>query len=368
MMTTTSKVLGGILVLVVLAVSSLAVAISHNSACGAAPSGTPSPPMKAALHRCYGSPDVVRIETLARPIPFDHEVLVRVHATSVNPYDWHMMSGEPYPLRLSSGLGTPHEISLGMDFAGTVAAVGKLVTRFKPGDEVFGGASGAFAQYLRIPEEGWLALKPVNLTFEQAAAVPVAGLTALQALRDQGQLRPGQKVLINGAGGGVGTFAVQIAKAMGAEVTAVTNAGSLSLVRSLGADHVIDYTRDDFTLRPDHYDLIVDLSGNHSLSAYRRVMTPAGIYVIAGDTSKGSWAGPLAAFGKALVVSRFVKQKLVPFIATLSQPDLATLAGMLQSGKVKPVIDRQYPLEQIAAAIRYQQTGHARGKVVVTVE
>jgi NADPH:quinone reductase-like Zn-dependent oxidoreductase len=368
MMAMTAKILGAVLVLVVLALSSLAVAISHNSPCGAAPSAAPPRPMKAAVHRCYGSPDVVQIETLARPIPSDHGVLVRVQATSVNPYDWHMMSGEPYLVRLSGGWGAPKDTSLGTDFAGTVEAVGKLVTRFKPGDEVFGGGSGAFAQYVRIPENASLARKPVNLTFEQAAAVPVAGLTALQALRDQGQLRAGQKVLINGAGGGVGTFAVQIAKAMGAEVTAVTNAGSLALVRSLGADHVIDYNRDDFTLQPDHYDLIVDLSGNHSLSAYRRVMTPDGTYVIAGDNSKGSWTGPLAAFGKALVVSKFVQQRLVPFFATLNQADLATLSEMLQSGKVQPVIDRRYPLEQIATAIRYQQTGQARGKVIVTVE
>jgi NADPH:quinone reductase-like Zn-dependent oxidoreductase len=368
MMTTTSKIVGGVLVLVVLAASSLAVAISHNSPCGAAPSGATAPPMQAAVHRCYGAPDVVRIETLTRPVPSDHGVLIRVRATSVNPYDWHMMSGEPYPMRLGSGFGAPNDIALGTDFAGTVEAVGQRVTRFKPGDEVFGIGSGAFAQYLQIPEDATLVLKPSNLTFAQAAAVPVAGFTALQALRDHGQLRAGQKVLINGAGGGVGTFAVQIAKAMGADVTAVTNSGSLALVRSIGADRVIDYTHEDFTLRPDHYDLILDMSGNHSLSDYRRVMTPDGTYVIAGDTSKGSWAGPLAGFGKVLVVSKFVKQKLVPFIASLSQADLTILADMLQSGKIKPVIDRQYPFEQIGAAIRYQETGHARGKVVVTLD
>jgi NADPH:quinone reductase-like Zn-dependent oxidoreductase len=368
MMTTTSKIVGGVLVLLILAVSSLAVAISHNSPCGVAPALSASQPMRAAVYRCYGSADVVRIETLARPIPADHGVLVRVRAASINPLDWHYLRGEPYIVRTTSGWGAPHDILLGTDFAGTVEAVGELVTRFKPGDAVFGAGDGAFAQYLRIPENGAVAVAPANLTFEQAAAVPVAGITALQALRDQGQLRAGQKVLINGAGGGVGTFAVQIAKALGAEVTAVTNAGSLALVQSLGADHIIDYNQVDFTLGADRYDLIVDLSGNHPLSAYRRVLTPEGTYVIAGDTSKGSWTGPLTAFGKALVVSKFVKQKLVPFIATLRQADLVTLADLLQSGKVKPVIDRQYPFAQIAAAIRYQETGHARGKVVVTLE
>lgn len=368
MMTVPSKVAAAVLLLLVLAGSVLAVAISHNSPCGPAPSVVTTQPTRAAVYRCYGSADVVRIESLPRPIPAAHGVLVRVRATSVNPLDWHYMHGEPYFMRASSGWGAPKDILLGTDFAGVVEAVGTQVTRFKPGDEVFGGGDGGFAQYLRIPENAALARKPTNLTFEQAAAAPVAGITALQALRDQGRLKAGQKVLINGAGGGVGTFAVQIAKALGADVTAVSNGASMALLRSLGADHVIDYNHEDFTLRPEHYDLILDLSGNHPLSDYRRVMTPNGTYVIAGDTSKGSWAGPIAAFAKAFVVSKFVKQKLVPFISNLNQADLASLADMLQAGKVKPVIDRQYPFEQIAVAIRYQETGHARGKVVVTVD
>jgi NADPH:quinone reductase-like Zn-dependent oxidoreductase len=279
-----------------------------------------------------------------------------------------MMSGEPYLMRASSGWGAPDNIFLGTDFAGTVEAIGKRVTRFKPGDEVFGGGSGAFAQYLLIPEDGALALKPSNLTFAQAAAVPIAGFTAIQSLRDAGQLRAGQKALINGAGGGVGTFAVQIAKAMGAEVTAVTNGGSLALMRSIGADHVIDYNREDFTLGSEKYDLILDLSANHSLRAYRRVLKPDGTYVIAGNTSKGKWTGPLNAMAKTLVVAKFVKQKMMPIFAKMSTADLAILAEMVQAGKLKPVIDRQYPLEQIAAAIRYQETGHARGKVIVTLD
>jgi NADPH:quinone reductase-like Zn-dependent oxidoreductase len=362
------RVFGSLLLLTGLALASLAIAMSHNSACGPASAAALKQAMQAAVYRCYGSADVVQIESIERPVPSDHGVLVRVHATSINPLDWHLMHGEPYLMRSSSGWGAPTDPSMGTDFAGTVQAVGKLVTRFKPGDEVFGTSHAAFAQYLRTPDHAVVALKPANLSFEQAAASPVAGLTALQALRDHGQLRPGLKVLINGAGGGVGTFAVQIAKAMGAEVTAVTNGGSLELVRSLGADHAIDYTRQDFILSTTHYDLILDMSGNHSLSAYRRVMTPAGIYVLAGDTSKDPWTGPLAGFGKAFVVSKFVNQRLVPFMADTNPADLALLATMLQTGKVKPVIDRQYRLDQIAAAIRYQETGHARGKVVVTTE
>lgn len=247
-------------------------------------------------------------------------------------------------------------------------AVGKLGTRFKPGDEVFGTGHAAFAQYLRTPENAVVARKPANLSFEQAAAAPAAGITALQALRDHGQLRAGQKVLINGACGGVGTFAVQIAKALGAEVTAVTNPGSVQLLRCLGVDRVIDYTRQDFTLGATRYDLILDMSGNHSLSAYRRVMTPTGIYVLAGDTSKGRWTGPLAGFGKAFIVSKFVNQKLVPFMSDANGADLAILANLLQTGKVRPVIDRTYRLDQITDAIRYQETGHAHGKVVVTID
>ncbi len=362
------RVFIGLLVLVVLAVTSLAVVISHNSPCGPAPAVAVRHPMQAAVDRCYGSADVVRIESIERPVPSDHGVLVRVHASSINPLDWHFMRGEPYVIRANSGWGAPTDTSMGTDFAGTVEGVGKLVTRFKPGDEVFGTGHAAFAQYLRTPENAAVALKPANLSFEQAAAAPVAGITALQALRDHGQLRAGQKVLINGAGGGVGTFAVQIAKAMGAEVTAVTNTGSLELVRSLGSDHVIDYSRQDFTLGTTRYDLILDLSGNHSLSACRRVMTAGGIYVFAGNTSKGSWAGPMAGLGKALIASKFVNQKVVAFMAKMTPADLAILADMLQTGKVKPAIDRQFRFDQIAAAIRYQETERARGKVVVTID
>ncbi|HEY6455926.1 MAG TPA: NAD(P)-dependent alcohol dehydrogenase [Steroidobacteraceae bacterium] len=362
------RVLISLVLLVVLGVASLAVAVSHDSACGSASPVALRQPMQAAVHRCYGSADVVRIESIERPVPSDHGVLVRVHASSINPLDWHLMHGEPYLVRANSGWGTPKDPSMGTDFAGTVVAVGRLVTRFKPGDEVFGAGHAAFAQYLRTPENAAVALIPAKLSFEQAAAAPVAGITALQALRDHGQLRAGQKVLINGAGGGVGTFAVQIAKSLGADVTAVTNSRSLELLRSLGADHVIDYSRQDFTLGTARYDVILDMSGNHSLSACQRVMTASGIYVFAGNTSKGSWAGPMTGLGRAWIAAKFVNRKVVAFMAEPNPADLAILAQMLQTGTVKPVIDRQYRFDQIAAAIRYQETEHARGKVVVTID
>ena len=362
------KILLFILCVIVIGLAGLAIALSHNSPCGAAPAGAPKEPMKAAVNRCYGTPDVVRVESVERPVPRDHGLLVKVHASSVNPLDWHYLLGEPYLMRANSGWGAPKDVFLGTDFAGTVVAVGRLVTKFKVGDEVFGAGDGAFAEYLRIPDSGAVALKPANMSFEEAAAVPVAGVTALQALRDSGHVQAGKKVLINGAGGGVGTFAVQVAKALGATVTAVTNTGSLQLVQSLGADHVIDYTREDFTQGTGQYDVIFDLSGNHPLSAYRHVLAPGGIYILGGDTSKGAWLGPLASFGKTMIVAKFVKQTLTPMMADLDQADLVSLAALMRDGKIKPAIDRRYRLDQVAEAIRYQEAGHARGKVIVTVD
>lgn len=362
------KILVSILGLIVIGVAGLAIALSHNSPCAPAPAAILKEPMKAAVNRCYGTPDVVKVESIERPVPEDHGVLVKVHASSVNPLDWHYLLGEPYLMRAGSGWGSPNDVFLGTDFAGTVVAVGKLVTKFKVGDEVYGGGDGAFAEYLRIPESSAIALKPSNMSFEEAAAVPVAGITALQALRDHGHVQAGQKVLINGAGGGVGSFAVQVAKALGATVTAVTNTGSLSLVQSLGADHVIDYTREDFTQGTAQYDVIFDLSGNRPLSAYRRVMPATGIYILGGDTSKGAWLGPLASFGKTVIVARFVKQTLTPIMANLDQADLVALADMIRGGKIKAAIDRRYRLDQVAEAIRYQEAGHARGKVIVTMD
>lgn len=363
------KILGGLVTLLAVGVLSLALAMSHTSACGPAP---PSPVgatlMKGIIYRCYGSSDVLRHEDIAKPTPTDHEVLIKVHAASVNPLDWHYMEGRPYMLRMDAGFGKPRNPRLGVDFAGTVEAVGKNVTRFKPGDEVFGGKFGAFAEYVTVREDRPLALKPGNVTFEQAAAVPIAAVTALQALREEGKIRPGQKVLINGASGGVGTFAVQIAKSFGAEVTGVCSTRNVDLVRSIGADHVIDYTREDFTKGAQHYDLIVDNVGTHSLLEYKRVLNPKGIYVMIGSTTPGNWFGWLVIPIEGLMLSPFVSQKFGMILADLKQDDLATLGTLMQSGKVIPVIDRRYRLSEAPEAMRYVEEGHARGKVVLTVE
>jgi NADPH:quinone reductase-like Zn-dependent oxidoreductase len=323
--------------------------------------------MKGIVHRCYGSPAVVRYEDLPKPTPADDEVLVKVRAASINPLDWHYLEGTPYLVRLDGGFGKPHNPRLGVDFAGTVEAVGRRVTRFKPGDEVFGGKFGALAEYVAVREDGAITSKPANVTFEQAAAVPIAAVTALQALR-QGQVHPGQKVLVNGASGGVGTFAVQIAKAQGAEVTGVCSARNLGLVRSIGADRVIDYTREDFTQDPQRYDLIVDTVSTHSVLAYRRVLNPNGIYVMLGSVTPGNWFGWLEAPIEAKLLSPFMTQKFGMMLADLRKDDLATLAGLMQAGKLSPVIDRRYKLAEAAEALRYLEKGHARGKVVLTVD
>lgn len=362
------KVAGGILIVLAVAISSLALVLSHNSACGPAPAVSDDTElMKAIVYRCYGSPDVLEFEDVDKPTPADDEVLVKVHAAAVNPLDWHYMRGSPYIMRLGVGLGAPTRTSMGVDFAGTVEAVGSNVKRFKPGDEVFGGRSGAFAEYVTVREDRALALKPANMTFEQAASVPIAGITALQALRDKGQLKPGQQVLINGASGGVGTFAVQIAKSYGAEVTGVCSTRNVEMVRSIGADHVIDYTQEDYTKSGQHYDLIIDNVGNHSLLANRRVLNPDGIFVIIGGP-KGNWLAPLMNPIKALMLSPFVGQEFVMILAKLDKDDLAILGDLMQAGKVTPVIDRRYRLSEVPAAIRYSEEGHARGKIVIDLE
>jgi NADPH:quinone reductase-like Zn-dependent oxidoreductase len=363
------KILSIIGVLVVGAVVAVALLLSHTTPCGPpSPFVTGATPMKGVVRRCYGSPEVVRYEDIAKPTPKDDEVLVKVHAASVNPLDWHDLEGTPYLVRTDTGLGKPENPRLGVDFAGTVEAVGKNVTRFKPGDEVFGGRTGAFADYVTVREARAVAPKPANMTFEQAAAVPIAGITALQALRDKGQIRAGQKVLINGASGGVGTFAVQLAKSYGTEVTGVCSTKNVDLVRSLGADHVIDYTKEDVTKGAQRYDLIIDTVGTHSLLDYRRVLNPNGIYVMVGSTDPGKWFGWLVAPIEGLILSKFVNQKFTLMLAELNQDDLAKLATLMQSGKVTPVIDRRYKLSEAAEALRYVEKGHARGKVILTVE
>jgi NADPH:quinone reductase-like Zn-dependent oxidoreductase len=323
--------------------------------------------MKAIVQDTYGSTDVLEFGDIDKPEIADDEVLVRVHAAGVDRGVWHVMAGLPYPLRLAGyGLRTPKNPVPGTDMAGVVEAVGKNVTRFQPGDEVFGIGKGTFAEYTRVLENK-LAPKPTNLTFEQAAVVGISGSTALQGLRDYGQVQPGQKVLIIGASGGVGTYAVQLAKAFRAEVTAVCSTTKVDLVRSLGADHVIDYMRDDFAAGERHYDVILDIGGNASLSRLRRVLSPTGTLVIAGGETGGRWLGGSDRQIRAVLLSRFVGQTLRTFINSENHEDLIVLTGLIESGKVTPVIDRRYPLAEAPKAIRYLLEGHARGKVVITI-
>jgi NADPH:quinone reductase-like Zn-dependent oxidoreductase len=368
------KILGGTLIVLTALVSSLAFVLSHTSPCGPAPPlGGKTSLMKAVVHRCYGSPDVLTYEDISKPTPADDEVLVRVHASAVNPLDWHYLEGTPYLVRIEAGFGKPDDPRLGVDFAGTVEAVGKSVKRFKPGDEVFGGRFGAFAEYVTVREERAVALKPGNLTFEQAASVPIAGLTALQAVRDAARVQPGQKVLIIGASGGVGTFAVQIAKSFGAEVTGVCSTRNLDMVRSLGADHVIDYTREDFTRSGQRYDMIMDNVGNRSLPellAFRHLLNPKGIFVLigGGGPHAGRWIGPMGTWADLYILSPFLSQRYTALLAQLNKEDLAKVGELMQAGKVTPAIDRRYKLSELAAAIRYLEDGHARGKLVIDVE
>jgi len=326
--------------------------------------------MKAIVYCDYGLANL-KLADIAKPTPTDDQILVKVHAASVNPLDWHFIEGTPKIMRaLGVGLRKPKDPRLGVDFAGTVETVGKNVTQFKAGDEVFGGRDGAFAEYVCPRADRAVTLKPANITFEQAASVNIAGITALQAVRAKGKVQAGQKVLINGASGGVGTFAVQIAKSFGADVTGVCSTRNLDMVRSLGADHVIDYTKEDFAKGDQRYDVILDNVPNHSLSECRRVLNPQGKYVMigGGGPNDNRWIGPFGRLIQALVVSPFVSQKMGMMMAELKKSDLTILGDMMQSGKLKPVIDRTYKLSELPAAIAYLEEGHARGKVVITVE
>jgi NADPH:quinone reductase-like Zn-dependent oxidoreductase len=323
--------------------------------------------MRAVVHNSFGSPDVLEIREIEKPAPADDEVLVRVRAASVNPADWYGVTGTPYVGRPQMGLFTPKSNRVGVDFAGTVEAVGKDVMQFRPGDEVFGGRTGAFAEYVCVREERAVVPKPANVTFEQAAAVPVAAITALQGLRDKGQLEPGQKVLINGASGGVGTFAVQIAKAFGAEVSGVCSARNLDIARSLGADHLVDYTCEDFTRSDRRYDLMLDVAGSRSWSECKRVLEPEATVVIAGAQRGNRLLGPLSHVLKMRGAALRSSQKLVFFIAKFNKPDMEVLRELLEAGKMTPVIDRRYELSEIADALRYMGEGHAQGKIVISV-
>jgi NADPH:quinone reductase-like Zn-dependent oxidoreductase len=323
--------------------------------------------MKAIRFTKYGSPDVLQLEEVEKPVPKDDQLLVRVHATSVNALDWHLMRGSPFLVRTGgSGLRTPKDPRLGVDLAGRVEAVGSHVTQFLPGDEVFGRGIGAFAEYACAREDAVTA-KPNSITFEAAAAVPVAALTALGALRDKGQIQPGQQVLVHGASGGVGTFAVQLAKAFGAEVTAVCSTRNVEMARSIGADHVIDYTQDDFTRKGQRYDLILAVNGYHPIIAYRRALRPSGTYVMVGASNAHLVRALLQAMLLGSVISRFGRQRMGFLMADPKQSDLALLRELLEAGKVVPVIDRRYSLTETAEALRYMEEGHPKGKLVVTI-
>ncbi|MEV0732226.1 NAD(P)-dependent alcohol dehydrogenase [Polymorphospora sp. NPDC050346] len=326
--------------------------------------------MKAIVQDRYGAPDVLRLREIGRPAVGDDEVLVRVHAAAVNAYDWHVMRGDPYLARLSFGALRPRQRIRGRDFAGRVAAVGLAVTGFRPGDEVYGDTGptdGAFAEYVSVPDRH-VARKPANLTFAEAAAIPVAACTALVCLRDAARVEPGQRVLVNGASGGVGTFAVQLAKAFGAEVTGVCRTGNVDLVRSIGADRTVDYTREDFTRDGPAYDVVLDLVGNRSLTDCRRALAPGGTLVLSGGgmSDGGSLVGPLGLFARARALSPFVRHRIVAPAAVTGRKNLATLRDLVESGQVTPVIDRTYPLAEVPAAIRYLEVEHARAKVVIT--
>jgi NADPH:quinone reductase-like Zn-dependent oxidoreductase len=324
-----------------------------------------APIMHAIVQHGYGSADVLHVEQIPRPRPADNEVLVRVSAASLSRGTWHLMSGRPYVMRLGLGLRAPKNSSAGQDLAGTVVATGSAVTRFVLGDDVFGVGHGSFAEYA-IAREDKLARKPVNISFEQAASVPVSGSTALQGLRDVGRLARGQNVLIIGASGGVGTFAVQLAKAFGAHVTAVCSTRKLDLVRAIGADRVIDYTTTDFSAMPDRYDLILDIGGNATLRRLRRALTPRGTLVIVGGEDSGDWVG-MGRQLRAMALSPFTRQQLSMFIATQNFRDLEQLTELIESGAIAPALDRTFTLDQLPEAMRYLQAGDALGKIAITI-
>jgi NADPH:quinone reductase-like Zn-dependent oxidoreductase len=323
--------------------------------------------MKAAVYHRYGSPDVIQIEDVEKPVPAEGEVLVKVRAAAVNPLDSHLMRGRPYVARLAFGLRMPKHNRPGVDVAGEIEAVGDGVKEFKPGDAVFGSCRGAFAEYVAASANA-VVRKPENVTFEQAAAVPVAAFTALQGLRDKAKVRPGQRVLVNGAAGGVGTLAVQVAAWLGAEVTGVCSTRNVEMVRALGAAKVVDYTREDFTRSSERYDVIFDLIANHPVSAFRRALSPRGKYIVAGALGgpDGLLLGPLGYFLRVRVLSLFSSRELTSLLANPNREDLLLTAELLAAGKLKPVIDRRYSLDETAEALRYLKTGHARGKVLIT--
>ena len=350
----------GLLAIVAAGITAIALAMSHTADCEPVPElSKDGEQMKAILARCYGAPDILEFTNVTKPSPASDEVLVKVQAASVNPLDWHQMRGSPYIVRLGGGLGAPTDPRMGVDFAGTVEAVGTDVTGFKPGDEVFGGAGGAFAEYVTVRETRAVVHKPANMSFEQAATVPIAAITALQALRDKGQLQAGQKVLINGAGGGIGTVAVQIAKTLEAEVTAVDSSAKLDMLRSIGADHVIDFNREDFTRNGVIYDVIIDVVGTSPFSRSLKSLQTKGRYILGNPRLPGMLKG--------LWTSMVSSKNVIIALAAYKTEDLVFLKDLIEAEKIKPVIDRSFPLERIADAHRYVETGQKSGNVVISV-
>jgi NADPH:quinone reductase-like Zn-dependent oxidoreductase len=337
------KILSSILAVIVLLIGSVAIAIGYTEDCEPAAPTTSENTMKAVIYRCYGGPEVLEYVDVPKPTPLDDEVLVKVHAAGVNPLDWHYMRGAPYVMRLMSGIGAPNRQTMGVDFAGVVEAVGKDVTKFKVGDNVFGGRSGAFGEYLTMPETKAIAHIPANMTYEQA-------------------------VLINGASGGVGTYAVQIAKYYGADVTGVNSTRNVAMVLDIGADRVIDYKKDNYTTQDIKYDLIIDMVGNHSLTKNADFLKPTGRLVNVGSIDKGNWIGPLIKPIQTIFINPITDPEIVGFVATMNQGDLEILAKMMEEGKLTPVLDKSYPLAETADAVAYSETGRARGKIIVTVK
>ncbi len=362
------KIINGFLALLGLAVVALAITLSYTSECAPPPAvAADADTMKAVVSRCYGGPEALEYLDVEKPKPGPNDLIVAVRAAAVNPLDYHYMRGSPYLMRLATGIGKPGDQRMGVDFAGVVAEVGDGVTKFAVGDAVFGGRSGAFAEYLLIPENHAIAAKPDSVSFEDAAAVGIAALTALQALRDDGGLVAGEKVLVNGASGGVGTYAVQIAKALGAEVHGVCSTRNIEMVRALGADHVFDYTNENYTESGNEYDLIIDMVGSQSLTANRRVLKPNGRMVLVGGP-KGNWVAPLWPPLKAAMLSPFIDQEIGMMLADLTGDDLEYLAGLMADGRVTSRIDTRYSLADTAEALRYLETQRARGKVIITMD
>jgi NADPH:quinone reductase-like Zn-dependent oxidoreductase len=362
------RIINGFLGLLAFAIAALAITISYTSECTPPPSlAAGAETMQAVVSRCYGGPDALEVLDVEKPKPGPNDVIVEIKAAAANPLDYHYMRGSPYLMRLSSGIGRPDDQRMGVDFAGVVVETGDDVTRFAIGDRVFGGRSGAFAEYLVIPEDRAIARIPEGVSFEQAAAIPIAAVTALQALRDSGRLQAGEKVLINGASGGVGTYAVQIAKALGAEVHGVCSTPNVDMVLALGADHVFDYKKENYTESDNQYDLIADMVGNESFSANRRVLKPDGRLVLVGGP-KGNWLAPFWRPLKAVLLSPFIDQEIGMMLAELSADDLEYLAGLMADGRLTSRIDTRYPLQETAEAIRYLETQRARGKVIISME